>query len=73
VPFHDLAQVNLVKQIATINCSSLMQINDRYDVYAANNGGPLNRDVQIRAARHEHVERVLSLRHRMLEIGADCR
>jgi hypothetical protein len=50
-----------------------MQINDRYDVLAGNGSGALNLDVYIRAARNEHVERVLSLRRKVLEISADCR
>jgi len=51
----------------------MMQINDRYDVLAGNRSGALNLDVYIQTARDEHVDRVLSLRRRVLEIGADCR
>jgi hypothetical protein len=46
-----------------------MQINDRNDLHE----DALNLDVQIRTARDEHVERVLSLRRRVFEIGAKCR
>ena len=43
-----------------------------FGLHAANDVGALSLDVQIGAARDEHVERVLSLRRRLREIGADC-